>query len=146
MPLHADCAHWSTPPRYLILGCQEPGDARCPTYMWNWRTDLSADQLKLFRDALYLVRNGTDSFYAHALAADDGFLRFDMACMIAKNRSAQTCNQLVSGALDTGLQVASIHWERGDVVIADNWAVLHGRSTANNSLNRRLVRVLVRGK
>lgn len=35
------------------------------------------------------------------------------------------------------------HWRRGDILIIDNWRILHGRGISEQGTNRHLARILI---
>jgi hypothetical protein len=94
--------------------------------------------------AAFLVRNGRRSFFASILSHSRPFIRLDMGCMRA------TCDD-GAAALATfdkknwQNQIERVHWAKGDVVILDNWRILHGRA-GNNEVDesRTIYRVSIK--
>jgi hypothetical protein len=97
---------------------------------------------RLFRNAIVRVRDGARSFYSAMLANASVFLRVDSGCLIPANAPATMAQlrlrQLVSDA--TPLEVT---WAAGDLLVLDNWSMLHGRGDARGSELRELNRALV---
>lgn len=143
-PFHMDGAHWRVPPRYVLLACDVTSDPECATMVWNWRRGIGPTELRVFADALYRVRAGVRSFYAHALSAGGAFLRSDPGCMVAMNLSGEMCVQLAASL--AGSACTKLTWEVGDLVVIDNWTCLHARRQAKENRMRTLRRMLVMEK
>lgn len=81
-PLHNDGAHRSPPPRFIVLACATPGSSPVPTVLVCSR-DLCLREVELrqCKSAMFLVRNGRQSFYSTILAHSRPFIRFDQGCM-----------------------------------------------------------------
>lgn len=143
LPLHVELSHRPRPCRYLLLGCIEPGSSSTGTKLLDWRTlGFTADELDLLETAPILVRTGRRSFYSTILSADHTFLRYDPGCLEAVDDRGQAALRLVEHRLVNG--VLEVHqWHRGDVLIIDNWRMLHGRGPSKVGSGRRIVRILV---
>jgi hypothetical protein len=143
-PLHTDGAHLLEPPRFLILACTELGSAPMPTVMARFK-DLKIDDQEKARCAagVFLIKNGRRSFYSSVYDPSRLFIRFDQGCMFPANEEAQHVTQLISKRL--GEVRSAIHWQKGLVVIIDNWCVLHGRGLGHSiaSTDRQLLRVSI---
>jgi hypothetical protein len=144
-PLHIDTAHWLSPCRFVILGCIDPGVGQRPTNLLDTRlTDLSESDVKLLHVTPLRVRNGRNSFFGTILAKDRNFIRFDPGCMEPVSAAGEEALQLFS-AHRWACQMAVVRWRPGQVLIVDNWRVLHGRGPSFPADHSRcLLRVLVR--
>jgi len=143
-PLHVDTAHWPTPCRYVILGCEAEGQTNRETVLLNF-AELGVSKIE--RDALFnapfKIRNGRNSFYSTILSKNRSFIRYDPGCMTPATEhgfvAANIFAQIRTHQLKTHLT-----WIRGKIVVIDNWRVLHGREQAiDNGADRVLKRVLV---
>lgn len=143
LPLHAELSHRLRPCRYLLLGCIDPGSASVATTLLDWRTlGFSIDELSLLESAPILVRNGRRSFYSTVLSPGHAFLRYDPACLEAVDERGRTALKIVDRRLAGG-SPARHQWCRGDILIIDNWRVLHGRTPSEQGSARRLARILI---
>jgi hypothetical protein len=143
LPFHVELSHRPRPCRYLLLGCLAPGSPSAATTLLDWRTlGLSSDELYLLESAPILVRTGRRSFYSTLLPPDRAFLRYDPGCLEAVDERGRAVLDLVQRRLGAG--VLGIHqWRRGDILIIDNWRVLHGRARSDQGSGRRLARILI---
>jgi alpha-ketoglutarate-dependent taurine dioxygenase len=143
-PMHTDRAHSSNPPRYVALYCLEPGDIPCSTYIWRPDCDrLLRDRPRPLTSPQWVFRDGDRAaFYAPVLKvhSDAIKLRFDPCCM----RPASFCDRTTAAAetlLREYTQQLTINWQRGSLLILDNWRCLHARAALNeDGLSRRLRR------
>jgi hypothetical protein len=109
----------------------------------DWRTlDFSREELNLLEEAPVLVRAGRRSFYSTILAMGGAFFRYDPGCLEAVDERGQRALRLVEERI-AGAPSDVHHWCQGDILIIDNWRVLHGRSPSDQGSGRRLVRILI---
>jgi hypothetical protein len=102
----------------------------------------SSEELYLLEGAPILVRTGRRSFYSTILPPDRAFIRYDPGCVEAVDDRGRAALKLLKQRL--ALVSPDIHeWRRGDILIIDNWRVLHGRGPADHGSGRRLVRILI---
>lgn len=143
-PLHTDTAHWTTPCRYLVLGCQNSGRANRRTTLLDWSSiDLPARMETLLSRAVFRIRNGAASFYATITSPCTDFVRFDLGCMSPASSSAEDVMGALLPELEK-LEPQTICWKKNDVLVIDNWAVLHGREdVVEADDDRKLLRILV---
>lgn len=143
LPFHAELSHRPRPCRYVLLGCIEPGPLSTATLLLDWRTlNFSPEELHLLESAPIFVRTGRRSFYSTILSSDRSFLRYDPGCIEAIDMRGQAALRLVEQRLAGGLPEVH-HWHRGDILIIDNWRVLHGRGTSEQDTGRCLARILI---
>jgi hypothetical protein len=143
LPFHVELSHRPRPCRYVLLGCIDPGSPSAATMLLNWRTlDFSSEELHLLESAPILVRTGRRSFYSTVLPPNHAHLRYDPACLEAVDERGRSALRLLEHRLALG--TPNIHeWRRGDILIIDNWRVLHGRGPADHGSGRRLARILI---
>ena len=143
LPFHTELSHRTRPCRYLLLGCIDPGSPAAATLLLDWKTlDFSREELHLLEDAPVLVRSGRRSFYSTFLAPGGTFLRYDSGCLEPVDERGRKALALVEDRI-AGASSEAHHWRQGDILIIDNWRVLHGRSPSDLGSGRRLARVLI---
>jgi hypothetical protein len=143
LPLHAELSHRPVPCRYVVLGCVDPGNSSSATTMLDWRTlRFAADEMALLKGAPLLVRNGRKSFYSTAIPPDERFLRYDGQCLEAVDARGRVALKTVETRLST-VAPAAHHLLRGDVLVIDNWRMLHGREAVPEYSGRRFARRLI---
>lgn len=142
-PFHTDLAHWRIPLHFIALACaSRDGDSR-PTLVLPWgRVIRSRGEQDLLRRAVFKVRNGRRTFYAHGLDDKHHFFRFDPGCMAPANVAAQDFVRFFEDACAI-VQATVITWSPGDVLVINNWNTLHARSGATGTTfsRKRLLRV-----
>ena len=145
LPFHIELSHRAKPCRYILLGCIDPGFPAAATMLLDWRNfKFSQQELDLLEAAPVLVRAGRRSFYSTILASGGAFLRYDPGCIEALDARGQNALSLVEDRIAHSASVAEVHhWRPGDILIIDNWRVLHGRSSSDQGSGRRLARILI---
>jgi Taurine catabolism dioxygenase TauD, TfdA family len=145
LPLHTDTAHWNVPCRYLLLACVDPGSVPTPTILLDSRSVQLSDSERLAcRSAPFVVRNGRFSFYGTIMDRDRPFIRLDPGCM--KALSNDGADALAAFSLERQAKSLLQHyWKRGDVLLFDNWRILHARGyDAPTEPGRILFRIMIR--
>lgn len=143
LPLHAELSHRPVPCRYVILGCLDPGRSGSATTTLEWRTlGFTADEIALLKGAPLLIRNGRRSFYSTAVPRDERFLRYDGECVEAVDTRGHVALETIQARLSSVTPTAH-RLQRGEVLIIDNWRMLHGREVVDEHSGRVLTRRLV---
>lgn len=143
LPFHSELSHRPRPCRYLLLGCVDPGSPAASTMLLDWRTlGFSRNELALLEESPVLVRAGRRSFYSTILAPGGAFLRYDPGCLEALDERGRRAMRLIEEKTTSAPSHAH-HWRQGDILVIDNWRVLHGRSPSDRESGRRLARVLI---
>lgn len=139
-PWHTDGAHWSTPPRYLVMACFEADQQAADTLICEGRLFDPLNSVAA-RSAVFRIINGGNSFYASARPPSDCYYRYDPGCMTPTNDRARE----VVSAIDQEKPVHEhkIEWGAGKFLLLDNWRYLHRRTAATGSAKRKLLRVTV---
>lgn len=143
LPFHVELGHRRQPCRYLLLGCIDPGEPASATLLVDWnRIGLEERDFALLENAPILVRTGRRSFYSTILPKGRDFLRFDPGCMEAIDRRGAEAMRLMEDRL-AAARAERQDWRTGDMLLVDNWRILHGREPSNAGNGRRLARVLI---
>ncbi len=142
-PFHVELSHRPRLCRYVLLGCIDPGSCGAVTKLLDWRAlRFLSEEFDLLEEAPILVRTGRRSFYSTFLPPDRTFLRFDPGCLEAVDERGRSAFSLLEQRLALGSP--EVHeWERGDILIIDNWRTLHGRGPSDVGSGRRLARILI---
>jgi Taurine catabolism dioxygenase TauD, TfdA family len=144
-PMHTDGAHRLQPPRFVVLVCASPGTSPVPTTLARCRDlRISASERARLEAAPFLIRNGRRSFYSTICSRSRPFIRYDAGCMVPQGKDSDAVfNPIAKRAMDA--RPAHVSWRTGDVLVIDNWDVLHGRGlgSAEASPDRKLLRMSV---
>jgi alpha-ketoglutarate-dependent taurine dioxygenase len=145
LPLHTDTAHWTVPCRYLGLACLDTGPTATPTFLLDsWAAQLSESESLLCRSAVFAIRNGRRSFYGSIMETDRPFIRLDPGCMMALSSEGDVALE----AFNIQRHTSVLHrqdWKAGDILVVDNWRVLHARGyDAPTARGRILIRTMIR--
>lgn len=142
-PWHVDLSHRSVPARYILLMCQSSGSAGATTDLINVDHFLPRHCIADACSEPFLVRSGKNSFYATLLTKSRRYLRFDPGCMQGVTDKATL---LMRKLLDESPPPNYSHnWNTGDLLVIDNWKMLHRRADARFAPDRTLLRVSVMG-
>lgn len=150
LPFHTDGAYMPLPPRYVLLRLSQGALSDRPTLLCRIdELPLSAEDLRIMRNDVWLVEGGRRHFYTTILndtvtsAAE--LLRFDPCCMRPACSSFAQSNEILAQALDAA-NAYPLEWSAGRAVLIDNWRVLHARAAAAHDgyeSTRILERVLI---
>jgi len=142
-PMHTDGAHRLQPPRFVMLVCASPGTSPVPTTLLRFRDlQISALERARLEAEPFLVRNGRRSFYSTICSRFRPFIRLDEGCMVPQGAESEAAIKLIANrAREVGF--TAVHWRTGDVLVIDNWNVLHGRGlgASEASPDRKLFRM-----
>lgn len=143
-PWHVDGAHWSVPPRFLVLGCQSVAGKDAPTTQLFRMRDVELLSAPHAHREPFVVRNGSGSFYSTVSSRDRDWVRFDPGCMTPLTDAGRS--------LAAGLRLAGdrpffdFAWKAGDILVIDNWTMFHRRSCQSGLGRRTLIRISVMEK
>jgi alpha-ketoglutarate-dependent taurine dioxygenase len=144
-PMHTDGAHRLQPPRFVVLVCASPGMSPVPTTLVRFRElQVTASERARLEAAPFLVSNGRRSFYSTIWSSSRMFIRYDAGCMMPLGSESEASVKLIAHrASEVGFTL--VHWRTGDVLVIDNWTVLHGRGlgVSEASSDRKILRVSV---
>lgn len=146
-PFHTDAAHHRRPPRWVVMRCEELGSEGRPTLLCDASgLSFAERQWRALERAVWWVRSGGRGFPASIVTRREGMIvRYDRGCMTPADPAFICAGELFEQALR---QVAHLRleWQRDDVVIFDNWRMLHARGDGDgrDAGLRRLQRILVR--
>ena len=145
-PFHTEMAYVPTPPRYLILFCQHPGEGQRPTRYLDC-APLIRKVSNYDRTGNWVVKAGRKPFYCHAITKKERSpgIRFDGHCMEPRGSAAIRESEVIKDFF-TSTATQSIVWEANDLLVLDNWRVVHARGSAiKPDTNRKIVRTLIGG-
>lgn len=143
-PLHTDLAHWSVPPRYLILRCIR-GSARVATRLLDGQILSREFGIDVLQRTLVQPRrpmkNGRQLLRLLEWKEDlECFrLRWDSHFLVPANGAASKVVECISSFLASTMPKEIALRDPGDTLIIDNWRWLHGRSSANADVNLRQI-------
>lgn len=145
LPLHVEQSHRPRPCRFVILGCLDPGRPAVATTLLDHRElGFTTDEIAALAGAALLVRSGRRSFYSTIIPPSAEFFRFDADCMEAVDERGRSAMSTVEERIARAEPVRH-DWRRGDILVIDNWRMLHGRASAQGASGRRLARVMING-
>src|ERR1700674_5823593 len=129
-PFHNDTAHWTTPSRYLCLACVDPGEGQRTTLLVSLASTLALNGTAAgIGEGVFLIRSGRRSFYSSIASRGRPWLRYDPGCMMPASSLALNAWHQMQNVIASRTPTP-IHWQKGDLLVLDNWTVLHGRSEA----------------
>lgn len=146
-PFHTDAAHWQIPPNYVLLYCVEVGSGNRPTYLIDsksfWLTQM---ELSLLCNAVWRSGHLNPFLCTVTCPSDSGFsIRYDPGCMSPRSPRGVKAANLLETKLNNA-QCRKIEWQSGDLLIINNWRVLHARGPAERAdADRVIARILIGG-
>ena len=133
-PFHTDLAHWALPPRYFLLRCLS-GAKAVATLLLDGRRLIEATGSVVLSRAIVQPRRPVAGQrpllrLLHRWPNQDALLRWDAVFIIPATRSGQSGFEAVRAFLATAQPERVALESPGDVIVVDNWRMLHGRSPA----------------
>lgn len=143
-PMHTETAHWPVPCRYMFLFCANKGEGKRPTLLLDSRRiRFNKTELQIMKSGIFLFRNSRNSFYSNVISSHSDFFRFDPGCMEPMNDAATEALRIMNCKISKE-KLIKINWHVGDLLILNNWTMLHGRAGNNkDDQNRELLRILI---
>lgn len=137
-PFHTDLAHWYRPPRYLMLRCVIPAKEVFTRIVHGDSIFKDESPLELKR-ALFKPRRRLDNKSYFLRLVQDGIIRWDSLFIRPTNSLAEEMKVRIMKKFDNA-DFKSILFEKpGDVIVLDNWKVLHCRSRIPASAHERRI-------
>jgi hypothetical protein len=136
-PLHTDLAHWKVPPRYLLLRCIVP-DPSVKTFMINGRNITDSLSPEIVSRALFAPRRPLDGKLFLLRFYSDGIIRWDSTFVVPKNDAAQILAEKIKEIELQSLPNIALE-QKGQILLIDNWNILHGRQAIKNLKTDRLI-------
>lgn len=147
-PLHTDGAHWHRPPRFVLLRSAN-GRSSTSTILVDSQSFLTAELRRDWGCATWKV-TGIARPFACSMMFEIGSvlaMRWDPCCLSPYGRRAQRLASVIDETLACarGKNGVSVEWMNSrEVLVIDNWRLLHSRpALASRGERRELRRVLV---
>ncbi|WP_031239812.1 TauD/TfdA family dioxygenase [Asaia sp. SF2.1] len=147
-PFHTDLAHWPVPPRYLLLRCIR-GYADIPTMILDGRAIVSEIGAELMGRALVRPRRPqcgeVRMLRLRDSAGADEIIRWDAEYLKPASYVGELAFSSIQSIVREATATPAVMVNDGDVVVIDNWRMLHARpAVAPNRRDRKLQRVYLR--
>lgn len=141
-PFHSDLAHWKRPPHYLLLRCIK-GYAEIKTLLIDGLVlELNITREILTR-ALYKPRrpqNGEIRLLSlHESNETESWLRWDEVFLKPASKIAQIASERITQYVNHASPIAISLVNDGDILLIDNWRMLHARSPILPGTEDRLI-------
>jgi L-asparagine oxygenase len=147
-PFHTDAAHWRCPAAYVLLFCENPGQAKRPTNLidtYAWQID---DRLQhsmrsdLWKSGYRLPMLCTVGEEVRGLLS----IRYDTDCMRPASAKSERLRLQLETLIAESAKIG-ISWVHNALLIVDNARMLHARGGARlPDEDRVLIRILVGGR
>jgi L-asparagine oxygenase len=141
-PLHTDLAHWSVPPRYVLLRCVVGTEDVVTTVLpqTNLVTHIGMSEL---RRAVFAVRKrglGRSNLVRAVSKYDEcQIFRWDAVFLKPMNAAANRLDCLMKDPVWDRVAEKVLLRHPGDTLLIDNWRMLHGRGAVPDQGRTRLV-------
>ncbi len=144
-PFHTDLAHWRIPPRYLMLRCVN-GYADVPTLLLDGKSFFDTVTLDMLTRAIFKPRrprNGELALLRLCEPFSGGYcFRWDEVFLKPASRVGDVANQHVRNQLKKSEPLSISLENSGDILLVDNWRMLHARSSIPDGReNRKIQRI-----
>ncbi len=142
-PWHVDTAYWNIPTHYLLLASDSPSS--CATLYQDFLYIKSKihDFEYLAKRAVFLLNVPGKKRYLSPLFEVNGRIgfRMDFHVYLAANAEAELLQEKVMEILEHDYRRHV--WTGKEVVVMDNWRMIHAREDASDDTNRILKRIYI---
>ncbi len=143
-PFHTDMAHWYKPPRYLVLRCSIP-DEHVTTRLIHANKVIPKHDSLVAKRSLFKPRRKLDGKSYLLRLSEPELFRWDSVFIEPANAEARELSINIQARLAIEDCDEFMFSEVGQVLIVDNWNILHARSTvADRSLRRIIERIYLK--
>lgn len=148
-PFHTDLAHWRVPPRYLMLRCIK-GYAEVPTLLVDGHALIATDLVDMLTRAIFKPRrpiDGAITLLRLCEATDAGYrLRWDEVFLKPASKIGEIVDQRIRDYLAHSDPISISLSEPADMLLIDNWRMLHARSPISvDQQDRKIERIYLEG-
>lgn len=137
-PLHTDMAHWTRPPRYLMLRCIVPDPSVKTTILLSQFALQGEDEIELKR-SLFRPRRRIDGRLTVTRLYQEGMFRWDPLFIEPLNARGMALSDRVKSRFGEARPMEISLENPGESLIIDNWLVLHGRTEIEGCNSPRIV-------
>ena len=144
-PFHSDLAHWSIPPRFLLLRCRRPSES-AHTKLLKFDSILAQEPEEPLSLAHFRQRRRLEGRMS-ILKLKQGLIhRWDERFLVPYNEFARDLFTSVARRLSLSAPVSVALPIPGACLLIDNWRMLHGRTAIDpGEMDRCLERVYLEG-
>ena len=135
-PLHSDLAHWYIPPKYFLLRCIVP-DKSVATLILH-KNYVIRDLLNI-NNGLFKPRRRIDNKIFILKLIQGDIFRWDEIFLTPINQEAMNISKYFTNLKDSKLIVEIKLMKVGEMLIINNWNVLHGRSAIPELDSNRII-------
>lgn len=144
-PYHTDTAFWSIPTKYFILASER--ESKCSTYLIDFSQligSVSQSELKIFQKSVFILKTPSQTKFVSLLSNNDSKLnlRYDPNIMSAFNKYAKDAVGILDDFLNKSKPI-EVEWTGSNVLVVDNWRMLHSRGECIDEKERTLKRIYV---
>lgn len=142
-PWHTDTAYWDVPARFLLLASEEANPCATTYQSFGEIKNSIADFDYLMARAVYLMDVPGEKRYISPrfdILGKCGY-RLDFHIYRPVNEEAETLMRLVEKILEKNY--LRHLWTGKNVVVMDNWRMIHGREAVSEDKNRLLKRIYI---
>lgn len=142
-PWHTDTAYWDTPARFLLLASDTPSLCATTYHSFDIIQTCVEDFDYLMKRAVYLLNVPGMKRYLSPLFEIEGKkgYRMDFHIYRPANDEAAILMERIGGVLEKNY-LRHI-WNGHNVVLIDNWRMIHARENAQEDKNRLLKRIYI---
>lgn len=143
-PLHTDYAHLARPPRYLLLR-SHLGEASTATTLLNPKISLGSDWEELVRTSTWRISSGRSIRAGSMRISGTSFgFRWDPHLMRPLNSAAIEASNIMALPMQSSTDIHNYVWNNSSqVLLIDNWRVLHGRGNVVKAEHRCMERIFL---
>jgi alpha-ketoglutarate-dependent taurine dioxygenase len=145
-PFHTDTAFWEHPARFLLMASQKASS--CGTIVIDtsgWIDSLTEAEINTLLNSVFSLRTIHGIKFVSILCriGKNFLFRYDPNIMEPFNASAKSAVKMIRNFIINTKQI-EVEWTGNNVLVLDNWRLMHKRSECKHELNRVLKRVYIK--
>lgn len=144
-PYHTDTAFWPLPTRYVLMTSEN--ESICHTYLFDMNqifNNLSNQDLLILKKSVFILNINSIQKFSNLIIQENGFtgIRFDPNIMFPFNSYAKKSVEIIERSLKNYKSI-EIKWNGKNILILDNWRLLHSRGNSSKDRERILKRIYI---
>lgn len=144
-PYHTDTAFWDNPAKLILMTSKQPSS--CQTLLIDIQellNSLPERELSYFHNSVYTLKTPNQIKFVSVLQrkGEDFIFRYDPNIMVPYNSNAKKAEEIISSFIRE-VKPVQIEWTGENVLLLNNWRLLHKRSECKNEPQRVLKRIYI---
>ncbi|MBX7227025.1 MAG: TauD/TfdA family dioxygenase [Chitinophagales bacterium] len=144
-PYHTDTAFWAKPAKLILMTTELPSS--CNTLLIDIKgflNSLTESELVVFQNSVFTLKTPSQIKFVSVLQREkeDFIFRYDPNIMTPFNSNAKKCDDIIKEYIEDSKAI-EIQWTGKNILVLNNWRMVHKRSECKNEPKRILKRIYI---